>query len=30
LPPGTLRAIVGIASLGGDALADSEALYDRD
>jgi predicted DNA-binding antitoxin AbrB/MazE fold protein len=30
LPAGTLQAIAGIASLGGDALADSEALYDRD
>jgi predicted DNA-binding antitoxin AbrB/MazE fold protein len=30
LPRHTLRAITGIASLGGDALADSEALYDHD
>jgi predicted DNA-binding antitoxin AbrB/MazE fold protein len=30
LPPNTLQAIAGMASLGGDALADSEALYDRD
>jgi predicted DNA-binding antitoxin AbrB/MazE fold protein len=30
LPPHTLQAIAGMASLGGDALADSEALYDRD
>ncbi len=30
LPPGTLQAISGMVSLGGDALADSEALYDRD
>ena len=28
LPPGTLERISGIVSLGGDALADSEALYD--
>ena len=30
LPPHTLQAIAGMVSLGGDALADSEALYDRD
>jgi len=30
LPPGTLARITGIVSLGGDALADSEALYDGD
>jgi hypothetical protein len=30
LPAGTLQAIAGMASLGGDALADSEALYDRE
>ena len=30
LPRHTLRAIAGIVSLGGDALADSEALYDSD
>lgn len=30
LPPGTLEKISGIISLGGDALADSEALYDGD
>jgi predicted DNA-binding antitoxin AbrB/MazE fold protein len=30
LPPGTLERITGIVSLGGDALADSEALYDGD
>ena len=30
LPPGTLEKISGILSLGGDALADSEALYDGD
>ena len=30
LPAHTLQAIAGIASLGGDALADSEALYDSD
>jgi hypothetical protein len=30
LPAHSLQAIAGIASLGGDALADSEALYDRD
>jgi hypothetical protein len=30
LPRHTLRAISGMASLGGDALADSEALYDSD
>ncbi len=29
-PRHTLRAITGIASLGGDALDDSEALYDSD
>ena len=28
LPRHTLRAITGIASLGGDALAEREALYD--
>ncbi len=28
LPAGTLQGLVGIVSLGGDALADSEALYD--
>ncbi len=28
LPPGTLAKIDGIVSLGGDAVADSEALYD--
>lgn len=28
LPRHTLRAISGIVSLGGDALADSESLYD--
>ena len=28
LPPGTLEAITGLIALGGDALADSEALYD--
>ncbi|TAH53517.1 MAG: DUF104 domain-containing protein [Chloroflexota bacterium] len=30
LPPGTLNSLSGIISLGGDALADSEALYDGD
>ena len=30
LPAHTLQSIAGIVSLGGDALADSEALYDRD
>ena len=30
LPRHTLRAISGMASLGGNALADSEALYDSD
>jgi predicted DNA-binding antitoxin AbrB/MazE fold protein len=30
LPARTLQAIAGMASLGGDALADSEALYDSD
>ena len=30
LPPGTLARLSGIVSLGGDALADSEALYDGD
>ncbi len=30
LPRHTLQAIAGLASLGGDALADSEALYDSD
>ncbi|HKZ86346.1 MAG TPA: antitoxin family protein [Anaerolineae bacterium] len=30
VPWGTLKAITGIVSLGGDALADSEALYDGD
>jgi predicted DNA-binding antitoxin AbrB/MazE fold protein len=29
LPPGTLARLSGIVSLGGDALADSEALYDQ-
>ena len=28
LPPGTLAKVDGLVSLGGDALADSEALYD--
>ena len=28
LPAETLQDLVGIVSLGGDALADSEALYD--
>lgn len=28
LPRHTLRALAGIVSLGGDALADSESLYD--
>ena len=27
---GVLRSLAGIVSLGGDALADSEALYDSD
>ncbi len=30
LPPSHLRDLVGVVSLGGDALADSEALYDGD
>ena len=30
LPRHTLRAITGIVSLGGDALADGEALFDND
>jgi hypothetical protein len=30
LPAGTLQAIAGLVSLGGDALVDSEALYDRE
>ncbi len=30
LPPGTLQAITGIVALGGEALANSEALYDGD
>ena len=30
LPRHALRAISGLASLGGDAVADSEALYDSD
>ena len=30
LPAHTLQSIVGMVSLGGDAMADSEALYDRD
>jgi predicted DNA-binding antitoxin AbrB/MazE fold protein len=30
LPPGTLAELDGLVSLGGDALADSEALYDGD
>jgi hypothetical protein len=30
LPAETLQDLVGIVSLGGDALADSEALYDTD
>jgi predicted DNA-binding antitoxin AbrB/MazE fold protein len=30
LPPGTLAKLDGLVSLGGDALADSEALYDGD
>ncbi len=30
LPPQTLRTLTGLASLGGNALADSEALYDGD
>jgi hypothetical protein len=30
LPRHTLGAISGMASLGGDALADAEALYDSD
>ena len=30
LPSHTLEAISGLASIGGDALADSEAMYDSD
>jgi predicted DNA-binding antitoxin AbrB/MazE fold protein len=30
LPPGTLAKLDGLVSLGGDALADSEALYGGD
>jgi predicted DNA-binding antitoxin AbrB/MazE fold protein len=30
VPPQTLRTLAGLASLGGDALVDSEALYDSD
>ena len=30
LPAKSLKELVGIVSLGGDALADSEALYDGD
>jgi hypothetical protein len=29
-PPETLTQLVGLVALGGDALADSEALYDVD
>jgi predicted DNA-binding antitoxin AbrB/MazE fold protein len=29
-PASTLRALQGVAAVGGDALADSEALYDSD
>lgn len=30
LPPGTLAKIDGLVSLGGDAVADGEALYEGD
>ena len=30
LPSGHLRDLVGMVALGGDALSDSEALYDTD
>jgi predicted DNA-binding antitoxin AbrB/MazE fold protein len=30
VPPGTLRRLDGIVALGGDAVADSDALYDSD
>lgn len=30
VPVDRLRALIGIVSLGGDALADTEALYDGD
>lgn len=30
VPARRLAALVGVASLGGDALSDSEALYDAD
>jgi hypothetical protein len=30
VPADRLRALTGIVSLGGDALADAEALYDGD
>ena len=29
-PPETLKELVGLMSVGGDALADSEAIYDPD
>jgi len=29
-PPETLACLVGLVAVGGDALADSEALYDAD
>jgi len=29
VPPGTLSALSGLVSLGGDALRDAEALYDE-
>ena len=29
-PPETLTRLIGLAAIGGDALADSEALYDAD
>lgn len=29
-PPETLKRLIGLVSIGGDALADSEALYDAD
>ena len=29
-PPETLARLIGLVSVGGDALADSEALYDAD
>jgi hypothetical protein len=29
-PPETLTRLIGLVAIGGDALADSEALYDAD